>query len=71
MIGGEVGSGRVCCHSHINLVQRSGGDVVILFCMPSQTKGVAYCVGDSSGGRGEKVSWSKIVRKCNEERIND
>ena len=29
VVGGEVGSGGVCCHFHIGIVWRSGDDAVI------------------------------------------
>ena len=68
-VGGEVGSNGVR-HPHCSdLVQRSGGDTVIWFCMPAQTWGEgAYSVG---GGvlwrrRRRKEKSEKIVRKCNE-----
>ena len=35
VVGGEVGSGRVCCHFHIGIVWWSGGDAVICFRMPA------------------------------------
>ena len=44
VVCGEVGSGRVRHHHHINLVQRTGGNAVICLRMPAQTKGAEYSV---------------------------
>ena len=44
MVGGEFGSGKVRRHFRIGLVQRSGGNAVILFCMTAQTAGEAYSI---------------------------
>ena len=52
VVGGEVGSDRICFHHHISLVRRSGGDAVICFRMPAQTKGTAY-----SGVGGGVLCW--------------
>ena len=55
VVGGEVDSGRVHCHSHIGLVCKSGGDAVICFCIPTRTKGTAY----SSVGGGVLCWWCR------------
>ena len=70
---GEVSSDKVCCRCCISIVQRSGGDAFICFCMSGQTKRVVYSVG------GDILCWlrwwskkgelSKVVSKCNSERI--
>ena len=52
MVGGEVSSGGVCRHHRIGVVLRSGGDTVICFFMPAQTKGTAY-----SGVGGGVLCW--------------
>ena len=60
MVGGEVDSGRLHCHRCIGLIRWLGGDVFVYFHMHSQTKGAAYYVGDSGGGRVEKGSLRKL-----------
>ena len=62
MVGGEVSSGGVHHHSRIILVRQSGGNAVVCFRMPYQTKGEAYSVGGSGGGGGggKKGSWCKF-----------
>ena len=44
VVDGEVGSGRVRRNFGIGLVWRSGGDAVICFRMPDQTKGASSSV---------------------------
>ena len=44
VVGGEVFSGGVRFHCHIGPGRRSGGDAVVCFCMPAQTKGTEYFV---------------------------
>ena len=44
VVDGEFGSGKVRRHCRIGLVQRSGGNAVLLFCMTAQTAGEAYSI---------------------------
>ena len=39
VVGGEADNGRVSHHCCIGLIWRLEGDAVILFCMPTRTKG--------------------------------
>ena len=50
VVGGEVinnGVSRCCCH-HINLVQSLGGNEVVCFHIPAQTKGLKNSIGGST-----------------------
>ena len=44
VVGGEVRISGVRRHRHVDLIRRSGGDAVILFCMAAQTEETAYSV---------------------------
>ena len=44
VVAGEFRSGKVRCHYSISPVRHLGGDTIIYFRMPSQTKGTAYSV---------------------------
>ena len=60
VVGKDVFSGRVNQSFRIGLVWKSGGEVVVSFCMPAQTKGAVYSI--NGGGRvgSEKLSWCKL-----------
>ena len=60
VVGGEVGSGGIHCHSRIGLVRRSEGNAVICFRMTSQTKGAEYSVCGGGIGGGENGSWHEF-----------
>ena len=70
VVGKEVRSGGICCYCHIGLVQWSGGNAVICFCMPARTEGETHSIV----GEGVLYRWRRrrrkgelvqIVRKCN------
>ena len=73
--GGDVNSVVVRRCYYIGRVQRSGGNAVICFCIPAQTKGAAYSVGGGAlccfRWRRRKGKFVQIVKRCNIERSGD